>query len=219
MKHIVLGSIGALIAALLSPHVVHAQGTLYLSSLAQTYTGMQAVGSDSWLAAPFVTGSSLGGYPLDSVQLGMANASGNPNGFSVMVYTNSGNAQGVFPGNTLGALTGSVSPSTTGVYIYTPVQSITLLPRTHYFVVLTAASAVGSGAFDWALSTFPATTTSEGWLEGNEIRGSADGISGWSLVLPNLGIGQLAIYATPVPEPGVLGLVVLGGLLLMRHRR
>ncbi len=36
---------------------------------------------------------------------------------------------------------------------------------------------------------------------------------------PYLGIGQLAIYATAVPEPAAFSLAVLGGLLLLRYRR
>ncbi len=76
MRHIVLGSVAALVVAL-SPYPTQAQGTLYLSSLSQTYTGAKAVGSDSWLTELFVTGSNPGGYTLDSIRLGMADASGN----------------------------------------------------------------------------------------------------------------------------------------------
>lgn len=113
MKMVVLGSIAASAAALLSPHAAQAQGTTpYLSSLSQSYTGNEAVGSDSWLAVPFVTGNSPGGYNLDSVQLGMADASGNPSGFAVMLYADSGNPLGASPGSSLGSLSGPArSPS------------------------------------------------------------------------------------------------------------
>ena len=46
-------------------------------------TGTAAVGSDSSLAEFFQTGSNPGGYTLDSVQLGMSDASGSPGGFAV----------------------------------------------------------------------------------------------------------------------------------------
>jgi len=219
MKNVILSGVVALASTLLSSHLGQAQSsTRYLSSLSQTYTGVEAVGSDSWLAERFSTGSNPGGYTLDSIQLGMGDASGNPAGFAVMVYTNSGSAQGVFPGGSLGSLAGVASPSTAGVYSYTPPGNLTLSPGTYYFVVLTAGTAIADGAYNWGLSAYP-PSSSEGWAERNGAFRSSNGISGWSSVVPYQGIGQLAIYATPIPEPGVLGLVVLGGLLLVRHRR
>jgi hypothetical protein len=219
MKNIVPGSIAVLAAMLLSPHAAQAQGTtLRLSSLSQTYTGAKGVGSDLWLAEWFRTGSNLGGYTLDSIQLGMADASGNPSGFAVMLYSQSGNATGIDPGSSLGSLTGSDSPSTTGVYSYTPTVELTLRPGTAYFVVMTAGAAVGTGAYNWGESAFPPDRTG-GWGTDNAIFRSTDGASGWSPSLPYQGIGQFAIYATAIPEPGALSLTLLGGLLLMRHRR
>ena len=68
--------------------VVQAQGTMtYLSSLSQSSTGSDPVGSDSWLAAIVWNGNNPGGYSLDSIQLGMADASGFPSNFTVMLYT------------------------------------------------------------------------------------------------------------------------------------
>ncbi len=219
MRNIVVGSVAALAVALLSPHEAQAQGTLYLSSLSQSYTGSAAVGSNSWLAAGFWTGNSPAGYKLDSIQLGMADASGSPGGCAVMLYSQSGNLAGISPGSSLGSLTGSASPSTTGVYSYTPAANLTLSPGTDYFVVLTAATAVANGAFNLGLSAYPPGTAGVGWGQDNAVLRSTDGASGWSPTLPYLGIGQLAIYATAVPEPGVLSLAILGGLLLLRYRR
>ncbi len=177
MKHIVLGSTAALLTALLSHHAAQAQGTLYLSSLSQNYTGTRAVGSNSWLAALFLPGSNPGGYTLDSIQLGMADASGSPSGFAVMLYSQAHIGSATLPGSSLGSLTGSASPSTAGVYSYTPPANLTLSPNTDYFVVLTAATAVGNGAFNWGLSAYPPATASGGWAEGNGILRSTDGAS------------------------------------------
>ncbi len=219
MKHIVLGSVAIFATALLSPHDAQAQGTLYLSSLNAVSSGSMAAASDSWLAVPFGVGSNPGGYTLNSVQLGMADASGNPSGFAVMLYADAGYASGAVPGSSLGSLTGSASPSTAGVYIYAPAQSLTLSPRATYFVVMTAATPLASGAYGWSASA-GGYSYSPGWGEGGAFFRSANGTSGWSLALPIPGIGQLAIYATAVPEPAAFSLAVLGGLLLlMRHRR
>jgi hypothetical protein len=100
--------------ALLAPQNLHAQGTMtYLSNLGQLSNGSNAVGSDSWLAALFYTGANAAGYSLDSVQLGMADASGSPSDFTAMIYgMNSKMIGGIFPGSSLGTLDGSLVGAT-----------------------------------------------------------------------------------------------------------
>ena len=124
---------------------IMAQGTVYLSNLGQISAGNNPIGSNSWFAAEFITGSNPGGYSLDSVQLGMANASGNPGGFNVAVYTDNG-ISGARPGGNIGTLTGSLDPLTAGNYTYTPASSLVLSPSTDYFIVLTAGTALADGA-------------------------------------------------------------------------
>src|ERR1039457_5454895 len=88
-----------------------AQGTItYLSNLGQASTGSRAVGSDLWLAESFLTGTNAGGYLLDSVQLGMTNASGNPSGFTLMLYSSILNFE-YFPSNDLSTLSGDANPT------------------------------------------------------------------------------------------------------------
>jgi hypothetical protein len=71
-------SISMFVAGLLAQQLALAQGTTtYLSNLGQASAGSLAVGSDSWLAAPFGTGFNAGGYVLDSAQLSLTDASGN----------------------------------------------------------------------------------------------------------------------------------------------
>jgi hypothetical protein len=64
-----------LAVALLVPQIITAQGITYLCNLGQTSTGSDAVGSDS------------SGYSLNCIQLGMTDASGNPSGFGVILYS------------------------------------------------------------------------------------------------------------------------------------
>jgi hypothetical protein len=136
------------VLGLLIQQIAKAQGTMtYLSSLSQTSAGSLAVGSNSWLASDFFTGTNADGYSLDSIQLGMADASGNPNGFTVMLYTAIVKA-GSFPGSSLGTLDGSLNPTTAGVYTHIPASSLTLSPGTEYFIVLTAGTALANGAYD-----------------------------------------------------------------------
>ena len=188
----------------------------YLSSLSQTSTGSPSVGNDSWLAATFGTGNNAGGYSLDSIQLGMADASGTPSGFTVMLYSAiSGGA--TLPGSCLGTLNGSLDPTTAGIYTFTPAASLTLSPHTGYFIVLTGGTTVVNGAYSWSESTFP-PSSSDNWSANNFVLHSSNGTSGWSPT-PYLGIAQFAINATPIPEPGVLGLFGFGGLAFLWHRR
>ena len=109
MKRIIMSGVITFAVVLLAPQFVRAQGTMtYLSNLDQASPGSLAVGSDSWLAALYFAGTNASGYDLNSIQLGMANASGNPSGFTVMLYSY---AQGVIPGTNLDTLNGSLNPS------------------------------------------------------------------------------------------------------------
>lgn len=200
--------------ALLAPRLLQSQGITYLSNLGQTSTGSNPVGGDSWVASTFATGNNAGGYLLDSIQLAMMDASGNPSGFTAMIY-NAGYGFGDNLGSNLATLTGSANPSTVGIYAYTPASSLTLSPNSEYYIVLTAGTATADGAYDWSLTSPISYSPSGGWGGAGGVWKSSDG-STW---LYNSGAPQFAITATGVPEPGILGLIGLGGLLLLRHRR
>src|ERR1035441_10574072 len=132
MKRAILLAIPVLALAVLSPHVAEAQGTLYVSNLGLTSSGSSPVGHDSWLAVDFRTGTNAGGYSLNSFQVALADASGNPSGFTAMLYTEVGDAAPL-PGSSLGTLNGSLSPVTGGIYTYSPASDLVLLPNTPYF--------------------------------------------------------------------------------------
>ncbi|HWC58203.1 MAG TPA: choice-of-anchor R domain-containing protein [Verrucomicrobiae bacterium] len=205
---------------LLARQVAPAQGSItYLSNLGHPSTGSIAVGSDSWQATVFHTGSNIGGYVLDSIQLALTPATGDPNSFAVLLYSSiHGGGEMNYPGSSLGILDGPSNPAADGIFTFTPDSSIILSPRTSYFIVLTAGTAVANGAYEWASG------------------GSFNSIGGWT-VTPldptidnyqssngstwNLSSGaslQFAISATPVPEPGVLSLLGLGGAALLWRR-
>lgn len=192
----------------------------YLSNLGQLSNGSNAVGSDSWLAALFYTGANAAGYSLDSVQLGMADASGSPSDFTAMIYgLNSNMIGGVFPGSSLGTLDGSLDPATGDIYTFTAISNLLLSPGRPYFIVLTAETAVADGAYNWSVMNTASYNLTGGWL-GAVTLGSTDGLS-WAPLptYPLLDFSQFAINATAIPEPGVLSLLGLGGLALLWHRR
>jgi hypothetical protein len=218
MKRIIINGFMAFALALMAPQIAQAQGTItYVSNLGQPSSGSFSVGSDSWFEAEFITGTNAGGYLLDSVQLAMTEASGNPSGFTVMLYGRSTNVFAIFPGSSLGTLNGSLNPVTGGIYTYTPTSSLALSPRTGYFIVLTAGTAVANGAYQWSVTSTPTPGYNEyHWAGGIRSAHSSDGLN-WLYTSGTY--GQFAINATGVPEPGVLSLFVLGGLGFLWHRR
>jgi hypothetical protein len=194
--------------------ITHAQGTIYLSNLSETSAGSLQVGSDLWLAADFHTGNDTGGYSLDSITLEMMDATGNPDNFLVMVYSSVATIA-IFPGSSLGALNGSANPSTAGIYTYIPASSLTLLPNTDYFIVLTAATAVADNAnYNWSYVTANSYNPSAGWrfpLNGVLTSGNGSSWDGRGFVGD---FPQFAITATPIPEPSSLALLFLGSGVL-----
>ncbi len=212
MKKCIVSGIIVLAVGLFAPQTLQAQGTIYVSNLG-TSAGSRAVGSNSWLAGDFGTGLNADGYELNSVQLAMTDASGNPNNFTVMLF-DCNNLYAIQPGSSLGTLNGSADPATAGIYTYTPASNITLSPDTFYFIVLTAGTAVANGAYEWNEST--SHSSNGGWGDFYGIPQSSDGLN-WGGTISSI-YPQFAIDATAIPEPGVLGLFALGGLCFVWHR-
>jgi hypothetical protein len=204
----------ATVLELLVPETVSAQGTLYLSNLGQPSSGSAAVGSNSWLAAPFRTGINPGGYQLNSIQLSMAAASGDPNGFIVSLY----NLNGSQPGSSLGTLIGS-DPGTGGVFTFSA-SGLTLAPSSFYCIVATGATVVAQGAYPWTLADSGSFSSSDGWTGSIIYYTSTDG-SGWSFIRPRP--LQFAVDATAVPEPTSLAMILCCGAtcgaFALRRRR
>jgi hypothetical protein len=117
MKRQILITIVLMAGGLLFPQIIKAQGTTYISNLGQPSINSATIGSDSWLAIGFLTGTNVGGYRFNSAQLGMANAAGSPSGFTAMLYSSTVSGEPA-PGSLLSTLNGSLSPVTSGVFAY-----------------------------------------------------------------------------------------------------
>ena len=149
MREIAIKSIIAFL--LLAARVASAQGTTtFLSNIGQSSSGSLSVGSDSWIAGGFVTGTNASGYLLDSIQLGMANSTGTPSDFTVMLYEMAASAGGSSPGSSLGTFVGSLDPTTSGTYTYNLPGGLMLSTRATYFIVVTAGTPEATGAYQWS---------------------------------------------------------------------
>ena len=134
MKRICIAIIFTLALGFVS-QIVLSQDTVYLSNLGEASGGGVAVNNDSVIRAPFTTGSNSGGYILDSVQLVMNAASGDPTDFNVAIYG-------------LGSLTGSANPFNAGVFTYIA-SGITLQADTTYYVAVISRQSSINGDYYW----------------------------------------------------------------------
>jgi hypothetical protein len=186
----------------LSLRTTHAQGVLYVSNLARPLAGGEVIGSNSWVAQTFVTGPGAGGYLLSSVQLLMSAPSGTHNGFSVSIYSKTGDPHsehepGDSPQASIGSLAGP-EPTTAGIFTYTN-PGILLAPSTFYFVVVTAAIATHVNSYAWSGTT--GLTQTNGFTIEDECFNSTNG-SAWTWT-PRKITFQLGLYASAVPPPNL----------------
>lgn len=187
-----------------------AQETLYLSNIGSTPSSPYPIDGSDWQEIDFTTGANTPGYTLNAVEIEMADATGDPSGFALQVYT----TDNYLPSSLIGVLDGSSTPNASGFYTYTA-NNITLNPDTTYAIVANATSPLANGSFEWDAG--PAPTLVGGWLD-NGHRSSDDGGADWDSIRSRVEVG---IYATAVPEPstGILLLIGAGLALFFRKTR
>jgi hypothetical protein len=135
--------------------------------------------------------------------------SGAPSGFSVSIYSKTGDPHsfripGDLPQSSVSSLTGS-APAASGTFSYTA-SGTTLLPSTFYFLVATATTPAATGAYTWsAASSF---TQANGFTIDDSYFASTNGSSWTPYIRQN--VYQFAIYATAVPAPTLLTISTIG---------
>jgi hypothetical protein len=206
-------------AGLLVSPIVQAQETTYLSNLGQSPTGSQPIGSDLSVAFDFTTGrnafgANFSGYDLDSIQLAMGNATGDPGNFSVTLYAVTGQP-GVppVPPSFICSLAGPADPATAGVYNYLAPQYLFLPTSSTYCVLLTDSTPIADGAF--ALSESAARGMMFEWTSHEALFNVDFNNSQLFDFADPVGTNpQFAINATVVPEPFPATLLAFGGGIL-----
>jgi len=110
--------IACLAAVCVAQVAARGQGTLYFSSISQQPSANITVGSDAWIGQGFLAGTNTADtYALNSIQLGMNAATGNPTDFTLSLYRPSASAF-YLPGDKIADLTGP-QPTGQGVFSYT----------------------------------------------------------------------------------------------------
>lgn len=203
----------AFLAFLLKPVTtlcVWAQGsTTYISTLGGPSGGSAPVASNSWFAQGFRTGTNVFGYSLESVSLLMGNPSGNPSGFTVILF----DANGLFPGSSVETLSGSLDPVRAGTFSFTPTKPLILPPSTHYFIVVVSSQPLSAGSYRWsymAPSTNPPINALDGW--GTYLEAFSKNGVVWERVGGETISGhfQFSIDVVAIPEPSGIALFTIG---------
>ena len=187
------------LAILTLPLCVTAQGTTYFSNGGVSSDGHVNVGSDSWGAAWFQTGSAASGYTLESIQLFMGDTAGSPSGFSAMLW----NFQ---TGQPILTLTGP-NPTTAGIYTFSA-SSFVMPPNKVYWFVATSQTPTAGGGFTWAYTS--QNVLGNPWLGGG-YQVSIDGLN-WTRESGRE--FQFAVNAQLIPEPSSHTLVALGSIVV-----
>lgn len=216
MKNAIIKGVIVVVAWLLVPQTARSQGTLYVSSLDLPSAGSVTVASDSWIGEGFNTGNNPSGYILDSIELDMTSATGDPSGFTVQLYTSQSINGGYYPGSSIATLTGSSDPATAGLYTYID-SGLTMSSSTLYFIVLTSETPIASGTYALSYETTSPANSTGGFAEGILCESSAG--TSWGSATPGGGIAQMELTATAVPEPAPLILMGLPGVLFFAWRR
>ena len=191
--------------------LIRAQGILYLSNLEDPTSGFSPVAQDSWAAADFQTGGNVNGYIVNAVDLFMGSDIGNPSGLTISVYDEL-NRNGDL-GNYLGSL-GGPSPTSEGIYQFVPTSTIQLNPYTDYLLVVTSSTPSSTGTYSWERADSTTYSTAI-WPDGYGSDVSANGSTWTPGGLPF----EFAVYATAVPEPSVVGMILLGAGVFVCHKR
>jgi hypothetical protein len=196
------------------PFVALCQGTMvYVSSINTPPGGFGEVAGNSWLAQGFGTGSHSSGYMVTGVQLQLTNATGNPSGLTVSIYSQN-NLIPHLPGSSLGPLTGDANPLSGGIYSYSA-ASVVLSPNTRYYLVVTSSQPLSMGAFRWQTKA----TTSPVEMNGLSSGFPAESVDGTAWERRASSMFQFSVTAMTVPEPRGLTLMLTAASLTIRPHR
>ncbi len=190
------------------------QGTLYVSNLEKTPTMTAPIGTDSWIAQSFsILTTDPNAYILNSIQLSMAPSFGSPADFTVSIYSAPFGSGGSPGDHYVGTLSGSSNPEGAGLYTYAA-SGISVSSSEFYWVVVTSGTPIAQGAYNW--TAVVGGTRNGNWGITDGYSTSSDGTS-WTGHLRQ-GAFQMAINATPIPEPATWVLAGLGLSLLVIRR-
>lgn len=197
---------------LLGAVILHGQGVKVLSNLDRPSASAIPIAKDSWVGTLFLTGNNAPAYELENVEVLLQPPRTGISSLSAAIYSDA--LDGVGPRSPWGSL--GTPASMAGNRVRYEGQGISLAKETVYWLVLSAAQPIDSGAFQWRVASDTKTEREDGWLVRAFSARSKDGLSWENLPATPL---QFALTVTPVPEPSGLALFGLGVVLLLVGRR
>jgi hypothetical protein len=197
------------------------QLTVIASDLETDNGGYGTVGSDKWFAQGFTTPFGTT-WSLSSVTLKLAHVNAISSLFDISLWS-AGGPDGR-PGSQIGVISAGVSSSTLSSaladHTYSSSSALTLNSGTSYFVVLQASQPWASSGLEWAVTTTEQATSPPGvpGVIGGWTRSPADPAlyPGETYAWQPLDFSypfQLAVTASPVPEPAFYAVLFGGGLI------
>ena len=161
-----------------------------VSNLSRTSNGNTTIQGTQKGATQFTTGSSPGGYALQSVTLDMLAVTGSPGDLAVTVHSDSSNKQG----SLVATLSGS-NPTTAGQYTFTCSSNCALAKETKYYVVAVASGGSTNNRYDWtkaarADNDETLSPANNGWLLGTGYYSSSQ--NSW---FPEASVGRMKVSA------------------------
>jgi hypothetical protein len=164
------------------------------------------------IAQQFQTGTNPDGYFLNSAILLFDDSIGNPDGFTLKLFTAATSGQ---PGALVGSLTGSSDPDHFGNYNYLG-SGIILQPNMSYSLVAEGnGTGSGNNQYLWYRANTYAAESNDGWGIGS-VWYSLNGGS-WTL-WDGYPPAAFEITAVPVPEPSVVSLLLAGIAITVRRK-
>jgi hypothetical protein len=200
--------LAASLCGLLVQPTTFSQGVVYfLDNTNQPIDGIFSMGHDyGTVGAQFQTGANSGGYLFNQLEMQFADATGIPifSGLSVAIFSNASyNA----PGMIISSLQPIQNPLTAGLYKFTPITATTLESDTLYWMVIVIASASFNDCYNVTYTGTTDASSPDGWVFTGKT------------AIGQPGIPIFSIGATPVPEPSVVTIALVGGLWLFTQRK
>ena len=181
-----------------------AQGVIYLDNTGQPITGTGNLDSSPVYSVQFLTGTNSGGYAINGMQSLFADAVGSPD---LRSYLRCDLCSSMYdlPYFVLDSFYLSDNPTNAGLHSFghqqTSVAPVILDANTPYWLLFVPIGNSSVGEYRYSLTDSVNSIANDGWSITGKVWGG------------QIGLPMFTIDATALPEPSVLALSAVAGLL------